>query len=409
MSVFITDGNSRIALAAARALGKMGIDVIIGESEANSIAAMSKYTHQEIVYPSPILHATEFKKCIIDLVRNSKAQILLPMSDITIQSIYPIKEVLEEYVKIPVPEQESYEYATDKKKLLQLAHKLQIPVPRTYFVNSEEELVLLSRDLNYPVVVKPRYSKVFWKGMWYSLLVSYAYSTDELLHLYKNLHQKSPFTIIQEKIDGFGCGLSVLIKRGEVIAAFAHRRIREIPPSGGVSVLRKSIPLDQGMFQISKKLLNALNWSGVAMVEFKIDQKDRIPKLMEVNSRFWGSLQLAIDAGVNFPYLLYLSAIGQHQTPCLSYKTEIKSRWLLGDLDNLLALWLIKRKNLNLTNSYPGRLKALVHFLNFFNKNSKFEVFSLQDPMPGLGEIKHYMRRLGDKVDYVKQSHTTLH
>lgn len=39
------------------------------------------------------------------------------------------------------------------------------------------------------------------------------------------------------------------------------------------------------------------------MVEWKVDLRDGRPKLMEINPRFWGSLELAVRSGVNFPSL----------------------------------------------------------------------------------------------------------
>ena len=92
-----------------------------------------------------------------------------------------------------------------------------------------------------------------------------------------------------------------LLSRGRAVALFSHRRLRERPPWGGVSVLSESIALCPDARDYAHSLLDDLGWHGVAMVEFKRDARDGVPKLMEINGRFWGSLQLAIDAGVDFP------------------------------------------------------------------------------------------------------------
>ena len=148
--------------------------------------------------------------------------------------------------------------------------------------------------------------------------------------------KRIPEPLIQEKLNGEGQGVFLFVWDGELKSAFCHRRLREKPPSGGVSVYRESIPLDHNLVDKSFALLQALRWNGVAMVEFKVDARDGVPKLMEVNGRFWGSLQLAVDAGINFPLLLYRLACGEEVPAQFDYKAGVKSRWLLGDLDHLL-------------------------------------------------------------------------
>ena len=98
------------------------------------------------------------------------------------------------------------------------------------------------------------------------------------------------------------------------IAWFAHRRIREKPPSGGVSVLCESVAVDPMLKEYAERLLRAAEYRGVAMVEFRIGTDGR-PYLMEVNARFWGSLQLAIDCGVDFPWLYYQMLMGEKVEP----------------------------------------------------------------------------------------------
>src|SRR5205085_6819270 len=95
-----------------------------------------------------------------------------------------------------------------------------------------------------------------------------------------------------------------LFDRGALVADFAHRRLREKPPAGGASVLSESAPVDPCLREQVVRLLGSIGWHGVAMVEYKHDLRSGATVLMEVNGRFWGSLQLAVDAGVDFPFLL---------------------------------------------------------------------------------------------------------
>jgi predicted ATP-grasp superfamily ATP-dependent carboligase len=177
-------------------------------------------------------------------------------------------------------------------------------------------------------------------------------------------------------------------------AAFCHRRLREKPPWGGVSVYRESMPFDSEIVNKSYRLLQTFGWQGPAMVEFKVDNRDGQLKLMEVNGRFWGSLQLALDAGMNFPLLYYRLAIGENAPAQFDYKAGVRSRWLLGDLDQLLIRW----KHHGGQNGFSGynesRLRASVDFMKFYERDLHYEILRFEDPAPGWYECKAYVRAL---------------
>jgi hypothetical protein len=110
--------------------------------------------------------------------------------------------------------------------------------------------------------------------------------------------------------------------------------------------------------------------------------------LMEINGRFWGSLQLAIDAGVNFPVLLTRSALGQKIGPVKDYKIGVKSRWFWGDVDALLLRLFKSAKELQLPPGHPGRLKTLFQFVKLKEKNTRYEVLDMDDLKPWLYETR---------------------
>src|SRR5262249_42882381 len=142
------------------------------------------------------------------------------------------------------------------------------------------------------------------------LSVRHAATREELRARLDELPPSAYPLLLQQRIVGPGVGIFLLLWSGGLVATFAHRRIREKPPSGGVSVYRESIAADPRLVACSLALLRQFAWEGVAMVEYKIDATTGVPYLMEINGRFWGSLQLAVDAGVNFPELLVSLALG---------------------------------------------------------------------------------------------------
>lgn len=185
------------------------------------------------------------------------------------------------------------------------------------------------------------------------------------------------------------------MKNGETIANFAHRRIREKPPSGGVSVLCEGIEPPADALKGAEKILEKLNWTGVAMVEFKGDRRDNRLKLMEINARFWGSLQLAISSGVDFPYLLYKMATGVKIETQRGYKVGLRMRWELGDLDHLLLRLTKSRSELSLPPGTPPMGKLLRDFvMDFVYPSTHHEVFRWRDSGPLLFELRQYVRDL---------------
>jgi hypothetical protein len=113
---------------------------------------------------------------------------------------------------------------------------------------------------------------------------------------------------------------------------------------------------------------------------------------MEINGRLWGSLQLAIDAGIDFPTLLMRSAAGESITPSLDYKVGVRTRWMLGDLDHLLARLRRSREELGLAPNAPGRLRATLAFIRGFFPPIRDEVFQLRDPRPSIRESGEWLR-----------------
>jgi predicted ATP-grasp superfamily ATP-dependent carboligase len=136
--------------------------------------------------------------------------------------------------------------------------------------------------------------------------------------------------IVQKFIQGEGAGFFAFYKNGQCINYFMHKRIREYPPKGGASVVAESF-YDSQILSDGIKILNELKWEGVAMVEFKKDNITNTFNLMEINAKFWGSLDLALVCGANFPQMMIDDALGNKFEPW-NLKNK-RFQWLLnGDL-----------------------------------------------------------------------------
>jgi predicted ATP-grasp superfamily ATP-dependent carboligase len=395
MRVLVTDGNERSALAVTRALGQQGLQVVIGAETEHSLAAASKYCWQSFSYPSPYADAQGTVAKILDVVKHLHVGMVFPTSDIAMSLIAQRRQEFKQHSLLPIPSTETFESLSNKYRLMQLAAELGIPIPETAFVPDGrlEGVVTTLRD--FPLVVKPGQSVVKINGHLRKTGVHYAASEAELKRLYDTIDYLRQPSLIQRRVEGEGQGVFALMNHGQPVALFAHRRLREKPPSGGVSVLRESIPLPQPMTEYALRLLQNAGWHGVAMVEFKIDRQTRTPLLMEVNGRFWGSLQLAIDAGLNFPYLLYQLAAGEPlELPRNGYRIGVKSRWLLGDVDHLIARLLKSDAELSLPPNSPTKLRTLLEFCRFYERGMRNEVLRFDDPRPFAYELRRYVSAL---------------
>ena len=391
MAVFVTDGEQRATLAVVRALGREGIQATVGSQSRTSLAGSSRYCARSVAYPSPENEPEEFQAFLRREVQERQYKVLLPMTDVTLQLLSKARAALTPFVTLPIPEESSVRGVLDKAQILIKARELGIPCPRTFSVEGEESLEELSRRVLYPAVIKPRFSRYCRDGRWFSGGVEYARDAADLIAKYRAVDGQIPVPLIQEKVEGEGRGVFLLIWGGELKAAFCHRRLREKPPWGGVSVYSESVPLEQDLVQQSFSLLRASGWQGVAMVEYKRDERDGLCKLMEVNGRFWGSLQLAIDAGMNFPLMLYRLAAGDDVTPQFSYKVGVRSRWLLGDLDHLWIRLADSRSANGLSGRVPSRFRACMNFLKFYERGLHYEVQRIDDPRPAWFEFKSYL------------------
>jgi predicted ATP-grasp superfamily ATP-dependent carboligase len=391
MSLFVTDGEQRPTLAVVRALGRAGIPVTVGAEQPTCLAGRSRYCSRTVRYPSPLKEPESFQAFVQQEVLGGRYRVLLPMTDVTVQLLSSMRESFAPHVCLPMPCKEKVQLVQDKQQVLALAERMGIVCPKTFVLHEQESFEDLARRVPYPVVIKSRISRFCRNGRWTFGSVQYAHGASDLIKKYREAQAQIPNPLIQEKIEGEGQGVFLLMWDGELKAAFCHRRLREKPPWGGISVYCESIPLNNELVGKSVSLLKAIGWQGVAMVEYKVDRRDGRPKLMEVNGRFWGSLQLSIDAGMNFPLLLYRLATGEKTPAQFDYKIGVRSRWLLGDLDHLWIRLAHSNALNGLPSDAPSRLRACVDFLKFYERGMHYEVWRLDDPGPGWFECKSYI------------------
>jgi predicted ATP-grasp superfamily ATP-dependent carboligase len=382
--ILVLDANERSALAVTRSLGRAGYTVLVAADRPNSLAGASRYSSGELQYPSPYQSPQAFLEWFTRQCRKRAFRAAVPVTEVTTDLLARHRSAWPAEVSIPCAHIEAIDGLSDKVLLFKRALELGVPVPESVVVASRDDLDLAIRKIGFPAFLKPRRSRLWIDNAFVSASVHRVESVSELRRLYElPQFSREPF-LYQQPVAGNGCGVFALFDHGRPITFFSHRRIREKPPEGGVSVLSESCDVDETLRDYSARLLHAVNWHGVAMVEFKGSGHNA--RLMEVNARFWGSLQLAIDAGVDFPALLLNSTLrSASETLPEAYRRGVRLRWLLGDIDRLYIV--LKNK---------GPWMAKVHeVLEFFVPDpfrTRHEVFRWNDPLPALREAIQYTK-----------------
>jgi len=333
---------------------------------------------------------------MLRLVKNENFDLLIPITDFTMIPILERRDEFEEYVKVAAPPYKTAIKAFDKARTIKIAEEQGISCPRTFLLGDPDDLKV-AENLKYPVVVKPR-MKVLWiedRAIMVKVTPgNYAYNSEDLMKKYVKITSQfnsfdipHDFFMIQEFAEGKGYGVEALMHNSELKAIFMHKRLREYPITGGASTLRVSVR-NEKLMNYAVDLLNAMDWQGVAMVEFKLDELSGDAKLLEVNGRFWGSLPLAITAGVDFPYLLYKLMMGENVASCYDYKVGVMQRWLIpGDL-----LWLFA----SLQNNQRSKLRDLMEFLG--SSQIPDDIISFSDTSPTFGAIVETLHYFFDAI-----------
>lgn len=408
MKVMVLDGNENQAVACVRSLARAGHDVHVGAPTRWSKAGWSRFARSHFRYVSPEVDTVAYVQDVIREIRLLGTSFVLPMTE---RALLLLSERREEIVAagglMVLPPHETVVRAFDKQATTELAKSLGIPVPKTVLLKDADDCRRFSETLKYPVVLKPRSSQQASGGTLRPTgRPEYARNAERFISACSEMFPASSELLVQEFVEGSGQGYFALMHHGKMRVEFAHRRLRDVNPTGSGSSLRISIRPDPRMREMAVALLEALGWHGVAMVEFRV-RPDGTPVFLEINGRFWNSLPLAVYAGADFPALLAEMAELGDVARAPAYREGVRCRWFLGDFRHLVAVWAGSPPNF--PGEFPGRWSTLGQFLlpvrGTFHDN-----FRIDDPLPELGDwLDFFLRRVPMLLQRRKRSEEDVH
>ena len=380
-SVLVLDGQTTQALACVRSLGRAGHRVLLASDRKKPLSAWSRYCQEHLRLTNESV--TEFA-ALRTWARDRGVTVVLPVTERSCRLVNAERDEWERAgIIVGCGVDEMLLQAFDKARTVEIAAACDVRVPPTLAPQSIEECRAAGQELGFPCIVKSRFSSAWDGEQLIAGTMSYVRSAADLDQAVLLCRQGAHWPIIQGFVEGRGTGVFALVADGRVITWFAHERLRDVRPSGSGSSLRRSIPLSARLRLPAERLLAALAWRGPVMVELRDDGGDA-PCLMEVNGRFWGSLELAVSAGVDFPRLWVEVLTGQPVEPPSTYEHGVTLRWIWGDVKRLL--YIAAGPPPGFPGAYPSLTKGLAEVLGPQPSGTRSETWDREDRWPALGE-----------------------
>jgi len=385
--VVVTDGEQRAGLAVVRSLGRAGYAPIVLSKEARSLGGASRYADAAVQVPDPLKRSADFLDAVSGVVKRYGAKVVVPVTEPSSFALLDAASGLHGAI-VAGPTLSSFRAISDKEHVLDVARQVGLATPAQIRIERASDIDVVSlTEVPFPVVLKP--TRSVRSGAIHSVV--YAADANALRSRVTSLPESAFPLLVQQRIVGPGTGVFLLRWDGRVLATFAHRRLRETPPSGGASVYSESVAADPELVTGATRLLERFDWRGVAMLELKRDANTGTAYVMEVNGRLWGSLQLAIDAGVDFPRLLVDAALGHPNAAIPAYRTGVRLRWWWGDVNHLLVRLRHSADRLSLPPNAPSRRRLIADFLTWRAAN-RSETFRADDPRPFLVDTLQWLK-----------------
>lgn len=316
----MSDGTHKNTLCIARTLEKnYNLYVLTPYPVFLTLCSYSKYIKKS--YKISKSSEEEYLKDLTRILASQKFDVFLPVGLKSYMVASKYADEIKKFTNVLVASWDKFRIAVDKNESTRLVKKLGIPVPKTYVVYDSRDLQDIER---FPVVIKPTVE---------SGIVKYANSPFELKSEFEKIKtkfkDKDYAIIVQEYIEGFGCGFFSVCKKGKPYAIFMHKRVKEFPITGGPSAVAESF-FDKKLLDYGLAICRELKWTGPIMVEFKYSSEKDDFVLVEINPKLWGSLDLSVDAGVNIPEIIIKLALDEEIPPVTKY-SYAKSKWLFPD------------------------------------------------------------------------------
>lgn len=368
----VIGGNYR-SLGVVRSLGRHGIPAWVLKDE-HRIASASRYACHSECWPAS--SEVEQRNYLLELGNRHQLDgwALFPTTDESAALLARHHTALAEQFRLTTPKWEVMRWAYDKRLTYRLAADLQIDHPWTWYPTSREAVEQL--ECTYPVILKPAIKESINR-----LTIDKAWSITDHQSLLTRYDQACELVepsviMVQEMIPGNGesqFSYAALCVDGRPLVSLVARRTRQYPLDfGRASTFVETVDQPE-VAHLARRLLAAMEYTGLVEVEFKQDPRDGRFKLLDVNARVWGWHTLGRRAGLDFPYLTWKFI---HGDAISATRARPGVRWVRLSTDIPSAILAIRSGGLT-PRSY----------LRSFQGPIEFAIFATDDPIPALVEV----------------------
>ncbi len=371
--------DTRSFLTVVRSLSKAGMLVDVVCFSNTSVALQSNCINKTYQLNHQSMTIDEWKNEVSQIIIDKEYDIVIPCDERALFPLIDIKDNIQTNSIFALPERNILVPLFDKVETRNTAQLCNISVAKGKQLNiSNTSFAQLSQEFGLPLVLKPTQS---YSEEELNKRQSVKIADNEQLFLEfqkENLNQKC---LVEGYFTGYGVGVSVLSNRGDVKAAFAHARVSE-PETGGGSSYRKAIPIEPSMLYACQKFCMHLKYTGVAMFEFKYNPNSKDWILIEINARFWGSLPLAVFAGVDFP-AMYAHVLLKKYTPdCLTYNQSVYARNFTADIYDMQKEFTLLKQKKGSVKAIAQLSKRILSFSRLLTTNESIDSYSWHDQKP---------------------------
>jgi predicted ATP-grasp superfamily ATP-dependent carboligase len=316
----------------------------------------------------------------------------MPISEGYHKVLIAMRERLEPDVHIFSPSRESFDKATDKDFMHSLCLKMDVPVARG--MRFDQLMADGKGDaLQLPLVLRTRRQnvggeKAGWKA-------AYAETTAQLFNLYSEVKEYADNVIVQEYHPGVEDHVQILMHDSDVFMVGDYIGEHHMPLAGGVTVQRVSCH-HEGLVNDAVKLLKAIDFEGVAGVQFHYDLKTDDYIFLEINPRFSGGLPTVIMAGFEAPFLLWQSRFDSGKMKKGHYRLGLRTRILGGDANCMFGM--MRGDQLPPGENRMGTIKTMAAFLWNCGPWTRDDSFLLHDPKPFFIDLRQMIKKLGSQT-----------
>jgi predicted ATP-grasp superfamily ATP-dependent carboligase len=391
--IVLLDGGTTQALACARSLGRAGAGILVASRRRRPMAAWSRFCEARYRLVDESVDAFAGLR---DWARRRGATRILPLTE---RSHFLLNAERAQWLRAGIApacaDDDQLMRAFDKARTVRLAEQSGAAVPTTRIPESVHECRDIAAAVGLPCIVKSRFS-AGWDGtrLLGNLGTSYVRTLGELEAAVLRHRQGEHWPLVQRFVQGQGKGIFTVCDGGRAITWFSHERLRDVRPTGSGSSLRRAAAVEPRLREPAERLLAAMEWHGPAMVEFR-DDGTNSPWVMEVNGRFWGSLQLAVAAGVDFPRMWIAVLRGEPVETPPSFREDVTLRWVWGDVKRLLNV--LAGPPAGFPDRYPTRWEGMREVLGPQPPGTRSETWDAGDPWPAVGE---WVQGIGELVGY---------